>query len=57
MKEIIKKIINKLCCSHEWEEVSHIKTYSQSNNRELPIQIDYLYCCKKCGKFKQITIK
>lgn len=56
MKEIIKKIINKLCCSHEWEEVSHIKTYSK-NDGELPIQIDYLYCCKKCGKFKQITIK
>lgn len=56
MKEIIKKIINKLCCSHEWEEVSHIKTYSQSGG-ELPVQIDYLYCCKKCGKFKQITIK
>lgn len=50
---IIKQIINKCFCCHEWEKLERVDMYSNT----LPSIITIYYCCKKCGKIKKIVIK
>lgn len=50
---IIKQIINKWFCCHEWEKLERVDICSNT----LPSIITIYYCCKKCGKFKKIVIK
>ena len=53
---MIKQIINKWFCCHEWTKLERVDTYSNTN-ATLPTIITIYYCCKKCGKFKKIVIK
>ena len=53
---MIKQIINKWFCCHEWTKLERVATYSNTN-ATLPTIITIYYCCKKCVKFKKIVIK
>lgn len=55
MKELIKQLFNKWSCSHEWDQLEEIATYESAHSSR-PYKRTYLYVCKKCGKFKKITI-
>lgn len=56
MLELIKQLFSKWSCSHEWDQLKEIATY-EGNCSNRPYKRTYLYCCKKCGKFKKITIR
>ena len=53
---IIRRILEKWVCRHEWEILQKVSFYQESNS-ELPHRIAYLLSCKKCGKLKQVEIK
>lgn len=56
---MIKNLFKKLCCCHEWEQVRKVDVYKEGDSSitgDLPIKYIILYCCKKCGKFKKISI-
>lgn len=52
MKDIIKKLLEKWSCKHEWELVREIKAYF-STHKEI-IGYECILICKKCGKIKRI---
>ena len=56
MKELLRTIINKKFCCHDWELVEEVSTYSKAGDK-LPYKRTRVYVCKKCGKFKQLTIQ
>ena len=56
MLELIKKLFDKWSCSHEWDKIEEIATY-EAEYSSRPYKRTYLYCCKKCGKFKKIKIQ
>lgn len=56
MLELIKQLFSKWSCCHEWDEIKEISAYENDHSKR-PIERIYLYCCKKCGKFKKIVIK
>ena len=52
MKELIKQILEKFTCKHEWSlEVEHYVTYNG-----VKTGVIRLFICKKCGKFKKIKL-
>ena len=55
MKELIKQIISKKFCHHEWQLEKEIDTYKEHSKR--PVRVTYLYICSKCGDFKKITME
>lgn len=55
-KELIKQLLLKLCCLHDYEKVWRNNVYISAGDT-LPYKIKFLYKCKKCGKFKQVTIE
>lgn len=55
MLELIKQLFDKWSCSHEWAKIEEVATYA-SDYANKPYKRTYLYCCKKCGKFKKVTI-
>lgn len=55
MKELLKRIIDKWLCLHDWEEVKSIHYYSKEDPN-LPTRFVFLSCCQKCGKLKKIQI-
>lgn len=50
MKEILKKLIDKWCCHHEWEMWRKVDVEGDWGNTWTV----YHFVCKKCGKFKKI---
>lgn len=56
MLELIKQLFNKWSCCHEWDQLEEIATY-EGDYSSRPYKRTYLYCCKKCGKFKKVTIR
>lgn len=48
MWEIIKNILTKKACFHEWKLVKEDR---------IGIHYHYIYICQKCGKIKVIEIK
>lgn len=55
MLELIKQLFDKWSCHHEWDQLDEIETYEDAYSSR-PYKRTYLYGCKKCGKFKTITI-
>ena len=55
MKDIIKKLLEKWSCKHDWELFKHIKVYDEFSN-DIPCGHKYIFICKKCGKIKRIKI-
>lgn len=54
------KLFNKIFCCHDWVEKER-KNYSNyifysKGCEPKPDYINILYVCKKCGKFKTITL-
>jgi hypothetical protein len=47
MWEIIKNILKKKACFHEWKLVKEV---------EIGLSMHYIYICQKCGKIKRIDI-
>lgn len=47
MWEIIKSILIKKSCFHEWKLVKEV---------EIGFSVHYIYICQKCGEFKRIDI-
>ena len=52
MRDIIKKLLEKWSCKHEWELVREIKA-NFSTHKEI-IGYECILICKKCGKIKRI---
>lgn len=52
MKEMIKRILNKICCLHDWE-VSRDYRW----DGEWGTTFKTTYICKKCGKIKTMKHK
>jgi len=53
---MFKELFEKLCCKHDWKFIKEVKYYDDNDRGELPSYCKILYCCKKCGKFKQVRI-
>lgn len=53
---MLKELIAKFCCLHDWEEKKDIAVYSYDFGKksEFPVSRKYLYLCKKCGEFKWV---
>lgn len=47
MKEILKKLIDKWACSHDWELVKEVPVNTDFGG----MYISLIFVCKKCGKF------
>lgn len=56
MLELIKNLLIKWSCSHDWEQLEEVCTYANGLAKR-PWKRTYLYRCKKCGKFKKIIIE
>lgn len=50
MKEILKKLIDKWCCHHEWEIWRKVDVEGDWGNTWTV----YHLVCKKCGKLKKV---
>jgi hypothetical protein len=53
-KCIIKYIIRKLFCPHEWEFKREFNFFEEGDS--VPANKIIIYICKKCGNFKKIKI-
>ena len=53
MKELLTKVIDHLCCSHDWQIFNKTTVYSDIGSS----YIVYALVCKKCGKIKKLKIK
>lgn len=52
MKELLKQLINKWTCHHEWEKWDMVHVYT-----DLGSSYDVThFVCKKCGKFKKVKV-
>lgn len=51
---MIKKLIAKWLCCHEWE--SHHTTEVYEKGQGIPWKTKETLICKKCGKIKQIIL-
>ena len=51
MWEILKQMLSKLACMHDWKLEKAIRWYNDDNE---PVAYTHIYICKKCGKFKKI---
>lgn len=54
--ELIKQGLQKLACLHDYKEIKSLGIYENYNDK-LPVKYTLLYQCKKCGKFKKITMQ
>jgi hypothetical protein len=52
---LIKDILSKYACHHEWEVHKEIHGFS-SENLIIPELIEQVLICKKCGKIKKIKL-
>jgi predicted restriction endonuclease len=55
MWEIIINFLKKKTCTHDWEEIKEISVFNDDRSKR-PVKRMYLYKCKNCGEFKQITM-
>ena len=47
----------KLFCKHDYELLHRVNIFSSRDDKyEIPYKIVYVYLCKKCGKFKKVSI-
>lgn len=53
MKDIIKKLLEKWSCKHEWEFFKHIKVYDGFSN-DMPCGHKYIFICKNVVKLKKL---
>lgn len=54
MWEIVKQILEKLACKHEWKLTGIHRVYGYDYQEgDLPIKVTIDYLCEKCGKFKR----
>lgn len=53
---MFKRLYEKLCCMHEWEERYNATVYDSDSSHNLDIPSHYIVVlfCKKCGKIKQV---
>lgn len=56
MKELIKQIISKKFCHHEWKLEKEVTVYEKDSSKR-PVKVTYIYICSKCGDFNKITIE
>lgn len=56
---LIKQILNKWFCCHEWKFIEKI-IYDEFDiagfESKLPIKSKWYFVCKKCGKIKQVKV-
>ena len=43
MKDLIRRVLEKWCCKHEWESVMRVRHYGYDK---------VLFFCRRCGKLK-----
>lgn len=55
MKELLKRLLNKWTCCHEWVEYKKINVYEDGYG-DIPVYYKYLFICKKCGKMKKVQM-
>jgi hypothetical protein len=53
MIELIKVLIEKWACMHDWKCISKTEVFINDDDK-IPAYNKYLFCCKKCGKFKRV---
>ena len=53
MWKALINLINKFGCHHEWILEKELLLYHYSTSKN-PYKMKRIYCCKKCGKFKNI---
>lgn len=53
---MIKELIEKLCCKHQWREMYMVDMYSDLFPSKRPVATKVTLCCTKCGKIKRIKI-
>lgn len=53
MKELLKRILEKLACNHNWKLKTTYRKFEDPNDK-MPIKIIDYYVCTKCGKIKKI---
>lgn len=60
MIELIKQILKKWGCMHNWDVYQTIKIYASIKisrvENEIPTGVTQTLLCKKCGKFKKIKL-
>jgi len=53
MWQIIKRILLKRACYHEWELYKEVNVVNDSGQN---VRFEHTMLCKKCGKFKKIKM-
>ena len=53
---VIRRILEKVACCHEWESVMNCDKYEDSTSQK-PYKTTILFCCHKCGKMKKVVIE
>ena len=54
---MIKELLNKICCCHEWYRYSRVHVKDISFGEDLPCTYTQdTLICKKCGKIKKIKL-
>lgn len=56
MNRLIDAIIAKWFCLHEWEESGRLVRVFGRKINDLPTGFEQTYLCKKCGKFKKVSL-
>lgn len=51
---MLKKLIDKLLCNHEWETIQEGYVYLDENDK-MPAYKKLLMVCTKCGKIKKLS--
>ena len=53
---MFKQILEKIFCCHDWESIEMVRKFETSESK-MPCKIIHIYCCKKCGKMKRMSIE
>lgn len=59
MLNLIKQLLEKWACKHEWKLEIKSPVYLTRNGEQIgkhPKAIYYVYVCQKCGKLEKITL-
>jgi len=56
MIELIKQILAKWGCMHQWKTYHKTNVYDWARNSDLPNRIEVTLICTKCGKIKKIEL-
>jgi len=56
MIELIKQLLAKWGCMHQWKPYHRTKIYDWASNNEIPNKIEETWVCIKCGKIKKIEL-